>query len=299
MSSKSQQTIQVIEQTVVAKNPTKKSEDGIVVTDDFIAVIDGSTSKSDRRYSLFRSNGRFAMQIIAKFIRRSRADLTCHQFCLGASAAIAEHYRKSDIELLTAHPEHRLTASCIVFSRLRREIWMVGDCQCLLIPGPSTNPALSAVDSTPQYIDNPKPYEQELAEQRADIIRNSGQPLASFLVNDTARAAIIPHMLETMQQQNKTYAVVDGFRIPEQHVKVITLDFQHDNLTEDRTGWEIELLDENSETINLKDDSKLYSKWDKPVVESDGVKLEKGMTYYIRVSHGGSYTNETYHIRLR
>ena len=92
---------------------------------------------------------------------------------------------------------------------------------------------------------------------------------------------------------------VDYFEYESGASENITLDFQHDNLTEDRTGWEIELLDENSETINLKDDSKLYSKWDKPVVESDGVKLEKGMTYYIRVSHGGSYTNETYHIRLR
>ncbi len=33
-------------------------------------------------------------------------------------------------------------------------------------------------------------------------------------------------MLETMQQQNKTYAVIDGFPIPQQCVRVITLDFQ-------------------------------------------------------------------------
>ena len=47
-----------------------------------------------------------------------------------------------------------------------------------------------------------------------------------FLHHDTARDAIIPHMLETMQQQNKTYAVIDGFPIPQQYVRVITLDFQ-------------------------------------------------------------------------
>lgn len=29
-----------------------------------------------------------------------------------------------------------------------------------------------------------------------------------------------------MKQQNKDYAVVDGFSIPPQHVRVITLDFQ-------------------------------------------------------------------------
>jgi glycerophosphoryl diester phosphodiesterase len=47
-----------------------------------------------------------------------------------------------------------------------------------------------------------------------------------LLLNDTARPVIIPHMIETMQQQNISYSVVDGFPIPFQHVRTITLDFQ-------------------------------------------------------------------------
>ncbi len=174
-------------------------------------MIDGSTSKTNKRYSLFRSNGCYAMHIISQLLRRMPKDTSCHQFCLMATKAIASHYRKSQLPQLTAHPEERLTASCIVFSRLRREIWMVGDCQCLV---------------GNQYYDNPKPYEQELAEQRAAIIRQSSLPHDQFLTNDTARTAIIPRMLETMQNQNKTYAVIDGFPIPEQHVRILTLDFQ-------------------------------------------------------------------------
>ena len=87
---------------------------------------------------------------------------------------------------------------------------MIGDCQCL-IGG--------------EYYDNPKPYETELAQQRADII-NASNDKEQFLINDTARLAIIPHMLETMKNQNVTYAVIDGFRIPEQYVRVLTLNFQ-------------------------------------------------------------------------
>lgn len=151
------------------------------------------------------------MLTIAKYLQKAPKDISCHQFCLGASKAIAKKYRKSQYARLAEHPEERLTASCIVFSRLRREIWMVGDCQCI-VGG--------------QYFDNPKPCEQELAEQRAAIIRQSPLPPQHFLINDTARAAIIPHMLETMQQQNKSYAVIDGFVIPENKVRVITLDFQ-------------------------------------------------------------------------
>lgn len=201
----------IIEQALIPKNPAKKSEDGVVVTPDYIAVIDGSTSKATRRYSLFNSNGRYAMQIIARFVRKAGKDLTCHQFCSGVTRAIARHYRKSRLPYLADHPEERLTASCIVYSRLRREIWMIGDCQCL-VGG--------------EYYDNPKPYEQELAEQRAAIILTSKEPKERFLVDDTARAAIIPHMLETMKHQNNGYSVVDGFPVDERHVRIIPLDFQ-------------------------------------------------------------------------
>ena len=215
--------MQVIEQSVIAKNPKKKCEDGIVVTNDYIAVIDGSTSKTERRFSLFRSNGRYCMQLVSHYIRHAKGNLTCTQFCNGVTRAVARHYSKRDWPRLAAHPEERLTASAIVYSRLNREIWMIGDCHCLIT-------SLSVADGKPtaeaQYYDNPKPYEQELAERRAEIINQSREPHESFLLHDTAREAIIPRMLETMQQQNKTYAVIDGYPIPQQCVRVITLDFQ-------------------------------------------------------------------------
>jgi glycerophosphoryl diester phosphodiesterase len=33
-------------------------------------------------------------------------------------------------------------------------------------------------------------------------------------------------MIQTMKEQNVTYSVIDGFHIPRQHVKIISLDFQ-------------------------------------------------------------------------
>ncbi|UKK52218.1 hypothetical protein L6472_06470 [Prevotella sp. E13-17] len=207
----------ITEQISIAKSPKKKNEDGIVVTDNFVAVIDGSTSKTNRRYSLFSSNGRYAMKLIARYIGKMEKDCSCHQFCVGVTNYLAKHYKKSEINHLIEHPEERLTASVIIFSRLRREIWMVGDCQCL-------------VGGT--YYDNPKPYEHELAEQRAQMIKQSQKPQVEFLREDTARQHIIPRMLQTMKNQNITYAVVDGFRIPENKVKIITLDF---------SPWEIVL----------------------------------------------------------
>ena len=210
--------MQILEQSIIAKNTDKKSEDGIVVTSDFIAVIDGSTSKTDRRYSTYRSNGRYAMELVSAFLRKAPKDLSCHQFCVGATKQLRHQYSSirtrltgGSFQRLSEHPEERLTASAVVFSRVRREIWMIGDCQCLV---------------GDRYYDNPKPYEAVLAQQRADIIKASPLPWDHFLEDDTARQAIIPHMLDTMRQQNITYSVLDGFPVAEKHVRIITLDFQ-------------------------------------------------------------------------
>lgn len=206
--------MQIIERTLVPKNPKKKSEDGIVVTADFIAVIDGSTSKSQLRHSLFRSNGRYAMQLICHYIERMPKTTTCNQFLHGVTAYIRKHYKKSQLDRLAEHPEDRMTASAVVYSRVSREVWMIGDCQCM-IGG--------------QYYDNPKPAEAELAAMRAEEARRlmkQGVTQEELLRNDTARSVIIPHMIETMRQQNVTYSVIDGFPIDRTHVRIITLDFQ-------------------------------------------------------------------------
>ena len=221
----------IIEQSLTPKNPAKKSEDGIVVTNDFIAVIDGSTSKATRQWSSHMSNGRYAMTIVSRLIRKMPPDTSCHQFCVAATKAIRDVYTPSwyhfpllsrrgqgwsDPPLLhlATHPEERLCASAVIYSNRRREIWLVGDCQCL-VGG--------------ELCENPKPYEQRLAEMRAVRVKEllaEGKTPEDILADDQARAAIIPEMLREMQQQNKTYAVIDGFPIPEARVPVITLDFR-------------------------------------------------------------------------
>ena len=151
------------------------------------------------------------MLIVSRFIRHMPNNISLQQFCKEVTRVMRSHYKKALLPHLAEHPEDRLTASCVIYSRLRREIWMVGDCQCL-VGG--------------ELYDNPKPYEQELAERRAAIITASPKPWDHFLDDDTARQAIIPRMLETMQYQNKTYSVVDGFPIDMRYVRTITLDFQ-------------------------------------------------------------------------
>lgn len=169
------------------------------------------------------SNGRYAMLLISRYIRRMPASSSCHDFCKGVTAYIHRHYKypllpfltpRSRMQRVMDYPEERLTASTIIYSRMRREVWMVGDCQCL---------------ANGEYYDNPKPYEQRLAELRGERVREllaQGVTQEQQLESDPARQVVIAPLLETMKNQNKTFAVIDGFRIAEQLVPVYTLDFQ-------------------------------------------------------------------------
>ena len=141
-------------------------------------------------------------------------NITVQEFCKGVTEYVRSHYRKSQLEHLAAHPEERLTASCIVFSRLQRQVWMIGDCQCLI---------------GDHYFDNAKPCEKGIAEKRAEIahrLLDEGQAtVESLRTEDVARQAVIPRLIETMKEQNQSYAVIDGFQIPMGKIKVETLDF--------------------------------------------------------------------------
>lgn len=198
--------MRIIESSIIGKKSQEECEDGLVVADGFVAVIDGSTSKTPRRISPDMRNGRYAMKLISEYISNSLPrDATVGDFCRG----VTEYIRRKVYEpqglagRLLLHPEERLTASAVVYSDRRRELWLVGDCQAL-VGG--------------RLYDNAKPYEQAIARRRARLM-SQGMPPAE------ARKRIEPLLVETMLTgQNKTYAVIDGFPIYMDGVEVVTLD---------------------------------------------------------------------------
>ena len=195
--------MEIIESNIIGKKSQETCEDGIVVTDDFVAVIDGSTSKTPTHLAPEMKNGRYAMTLISEYIRTElTAEASVDDFCEGVTAYIYNKvYCKLKVsERLGAHPEERLTASAIIYSRERREVWMVGDCQAI-------------IDG--KLYENGKPYEQEIAEKRVALIKQGMTPAE-------ARKAIEPLLVQAMLDgQNKSYAVIDGFPIYREGVKVV------------------------------------------------------------------------------
>lgn len=192
----------ITEHFICGKHTAADCEDGIVITNDFAAVIDGSTSKTPKRLDPSMKNGRFAMLLISEYIKQMPADYTINNFCRGITLRIAEEYAKRGIaEDMAKHPEERLTASAIIYNNSRKEVWMVGDCQAI-------------IDG--EYYDNSKPYEQEIAMQRATLIKNGISP-------KEARCAIEPQLIKAMLEgQNRQYAVIDGTPIYMPGTRIVT-----------------------------------------------------------------------------
>lgn len=197
--------MKIIESSIIGKKSPEACEDGMVVTDDFIAVIDGSTSKTPKHLNSDMKNGRYAMMLISEYIREElKADASVDEFCQGVTAYIYNKvYEKLGVEeRLKEHPEERLTASAILYSRTRNEVWMVGDCQAIIAG---------------KLYENGKPYEEKIARKRVELIEQGLSPAE-------ARKQIEPLLIKAMLSgQNQTYTVIDGFPIYREGVKVVSV----------------------------------------------------------------------------
>ena len=207
--------MKVIESKIEGKKSPESCEDGLVVTADFIAVIDGSTSKTPHHLSPDMKNGRYAMVLISEYIQHElKPESTVEDFCEGVTSYIYNKvYRQQGIEeQMQAHPEERLTASAILYSKAKNEVWMVGDCQAI-------------IDG--KLYENNKPFEDIVARRRVELIRRGFTP-------QEARKTIEPLLIQAMLEgQNKNYTVIDGFPIYQKGVKVVSLNAPQKNVETD------------------------------------------------------------------
>lgn len=207
--------MKVIESKIEGKKSPESCEDGLVVTADFIAVIDGSTSKTPHHLSPDMKNGRYAMVLISEYIQHElKPESTVEDFCEGVTSYIYNKvYRQQGIEeQMQAHPEERLTASAILYSKAKNEVWMVGDCQAI-------------IDG--KLYENNKPFEDIVARRRVELIRRGFTP-------QEARKTIEPLLIQAMLEgQNKNYTVIDGFPIYQKGMKVVSLNAPQKNVETD------------------------------------------------------------------
>lgn len=207
---------QIVESFLKGKHAETDNEDAIFINPAFAAVIDGATSKSDFRKDGM-TTGQWAVQCVMEALQVLPADATCAEAVAAVTERIHTFYETNQLlEQVISIPACRCTASAVIYSVFRKEVWQVGDCRCL------THTFYSA---------NEKTVDRVMAEARVacnEAALASGMTIDELAACDPGRAFILPFLKQQAWLQNRTdaryaYAVFDGFQVPMQQVKCFSV----------------------------------------------------------------------------
>ena len=207
-------SFRISENFIQGKSPIRqKCEDRIVITDNFVCVIDGATSKSSLQFDS-KTQGVISGELIEKVLTSFDPDGGVDQLIEEINIEFNKFYQD---QRLAAHmktaPVDRLNASMIVYSDHLKELWLIGDCQAMI---------------NGQKITNPKIIDEVLSNLRAFVIDTQlmqGASIEDLITSDTARETIMPFLKEQSLFQNNcfesiySYVVLDGFEINPGHIK--------------------------------------------------------------------------------
>jgi hypothetical protein len=205
----SMQSVYVVEEQLILGKTGKEEdcEDALYIGPHFIAVIDGATSKTDRRWN-GETGGRAAAHLLKALFDHVPYDATLQQTLDLMTAAIHQFYEDHDaVEAVKAEPVQRLIASVGIISFHHREVWFVGDCQCLL---------------NKTHVFPSLHWDKVTSEARAMFLETEilrGATVEELRHHDTGREFIMPLLERQPLFQNNPdageyqYSVVDGFPI--------------------------------------------------------------------------------------
>ncbi|TMW72252.1 hypothetical protein [Alteribacter natronophilus] len=212
--------MKIIEMNVTSKTGNSDDcEDGIVVTDDFAAVIDGATSKS-RNIIQNTTTGRHARNILMDAVRRLPRDADCKLTFETLNQTILNSYQSLRItDSMLANPAERFSAAIVIYSRHYHQVWSLGDSKFL------TSSYLHETETEADRI---------LARTRSLFLEleiQSGKTIQELMENDTGRAYILPLLKRKISLQNSrlsprfAHFILDGFF--EQHDAVFVMQLDH------------------------------------------------------------------------
>ena len=203
----------VIEQFTIGKSTTAASEDAVVVTSSYAAVIDGATPKTDYRYPSGETPGQLAARQLSQAVSVLPDGLSASEAVTRLSACL----RHPEVA-----PADRPIASIAIYAAAKREVWLVGDCQFAY-----------GREGNFQLVTNAKQIDRTLSEWRSQIVESY---LSRGLMSereiqdkDPGRRIIQPHITRQVRYQNIAtphrfaYGMLDGETVPTQYVKVFSL----------------------------------------------------------------------------
>lgn len=208
----------VEEQSLIAKTGRDEDcEDALYIGPNFVAVIDGATSKTEHRWN-GATGGTVAARIVRETFDQIPYDATIYQAVEILTSAIRNFYVQNEaIEKVQSDPTQRSIAVFAAVSLWRGELWFVGDCQCML---------------DQEWITNTKDGDRIAADARSLFLEAEiahGKTIEELMQHDTGREFILPLLKQQMIFQNKPstghhwFAVLDGFDVPAEGLQIVRL----------------------------------------------------------------------------
>ena len=250
----------VEEQMLRSKTANEEDcEDAIYTGPHFVAVIDGATSKTQKRWHQ-KTGGKIAATLLREAFAQIPPDATIRQTVDMLTSAIREFYEQNKVvDSVQARPAQRVTASFVALSLFRKEIWFVGDCQCLL---------------NQELVSNKKIVDEITANARSLFLEGElcrGKTIDELLQNDTGRIFILRLLRRQMLFQNNPasgqywYPVIDGFDVPGDGLRVISLPVDTETIVLASDGYPYlrDSLQASEEALQeiLRDDPLLFRKY--------------------------------------
>lgn len=211
-------TFSVVESFLKGKHSEEDNEDALLVNSAFAAVVDGATSKSDFREG-GKTTGQWAVQCVMEALQTLPVETTYEEAVSVVTGRIRNFYAAHHLmKQVEKYPECRCTASAVIYSACRKEVWQVGDCRCL---------------THSFYSTNEKEVDCVMAEARVaynEAALAAGMSLGELATCDPGRAFILPFLKQQAWLQNRkmedsryAYAVFDGFPVPMEQVKCFSV----------------------------------------------------------------------------
>ena len=186
------------------------SGDAILVSENYIAVIDGATPKGTRLWQGQKGDC-FVSSFIKSVIENMEGNLTATEAITKINDSVNEIYIKNGTSYEELLPEERLQASLVIYSVHRREIWSFGDCK-FMINGKNYD--------TVRQADTLLAYLRALYTELARIDGEKSE-------NDVGREAIMPLLRKVIGLANIDcefgYDAINGGPVKPENTRVVKL----------------------------------------------------------------------------
>ncbi len=183
------------------------NEDMLFYNDCYIAVVDGVTAKDDTLFN-GKTGGRAAAETICEAIAGFESDTDVFFAVELMTESVRTLYDENT-------PQGSAAAGAIIYSKHRKEIWSIGDCQCII---------------NGEFFSHEKEIDRIVSDMRAlvlEISRREGATDTELAENDVGRQFILPVIKKQRIFANSdgkfSYGVINGSKVHHKDIVIYKL----------------------------------------------------------------------------